>query len=51
MGTPDTDTDALRRENDFMDSLLSKVKDLLKIDQHAGLMDLENYLTHLMNNN
>jgi hypothetical protein len=50
LGTPDTDTDALRREYDYMDSLLSKVKDLLKIDQQAGLMDLEIYLTRLMNN-
>jgi hypothetical protein len=34
METPDTD--ALRRENDFMDSLLSKVKDLLKLINMQG---------------
>ena len=37
----------LKRENDYMDNLLSKVKDAFKIDQGAAHIDLEVYLTKL----
>jgi len=37
----------LRRENDYMDHLLQKVKDVFKIDPEAALIDLEIYLTKL----
>jgi len=37
----------LRRENDYMDHLLQKVKDVFKIDSEAALIDLEIYLTKL----
>ena len=39
--------DQLRRENDYMEHLLTKVKEIFKVDQEAGLVDLDVYLTQL----
>jgi hypothetical protein len=39
--------ETLCRENDYMDNLLQKVKDIFKIDREAALIDLEIYLTRL----
>jgi hypothetical protein len=41
------ENERLRRENDYMDHLLQKVKDIFKIDPDAALIDLEIYLTKL----
>lgn len=45
------ENERLRRENDYMDHLLQKVKDIFKIDPEAALIDLEIYLTKLMPDN
>jgi len=45
--SPLNEVEYLKRENDYMDHLLSKVKDIFKIDKQAALIDLEIYLTKL----